>query len=387
MKFFKKLPFVIVFAFLILVSFNRYSQAQSNENKLDELNKQIQEYSEKIKSLQGEATTLSNQIAQFDAQIGLTQARINQTEEQIRLLGGRIDQLEVSLDSLNEAFNSRITEIYKMSRLDTAPMLVLSSDSMNQAVSTYHYLQKIQEADKALLSRLTSAKDTYSSQKDELEGLQEVLNTQKAELDIQKRGKANLLAVTKNDEARYQQLLEQARAEYEAIQAIIAGSGDEEEAGRVNVGDRIATVIQGASCNSSGAHLHFIVSQGGNSLNPFSYLKPGMEHENCSGSSCGSSDGDPFNPSGSWDWPMNGPVKYTQGYGRTWAVNNSWVGRIYNFHNGIDINNAGSPAVKAVQPGTLYRGSFSGYQGCRLRYVRVDHDDSDINTYYLHINY
>jgi len=264
-------------------------------------------------------------------------------------------------------------------------MLLLSSSNINQVVSTYHYLQKIQEADQMLIGRLESAKTTYSTQKVELEDLEQVLGAQKTELDEQKTAKASLLAVTKNDEKKYQELLNQVRAEYQAIQAIIAGSGDETKIGHVNAGEKIASIIQGASCNSSGGHLHFIVSKGnGTTENPFGHLKP-IDHENCSGAGACSS-GDSFNPSGSWDWPVNPKVKFSQGYGSTWAVRNTWVGRIYSFHNGIDINSSSS-TVKAVQPGTLYRGSFNGGGGCKLRYVRVDHDGSELETYYLHINY
>ena len=235
--------------------------------------------------------------------------------------------------------------------------------------------------------RLQGAQTVYQNEKESQEELQDQLEIQKKNLDSQKKAKANLLQVTRNDEKRYQQLLAAARAEFEAIQAIIAGQGVEKEVGSVNEGDRIASVIQGSSCNSSGSHLHFIVRQGNSALNPFSYLNSGVSYENCSGSSCGSSDGDPFNPSGSWTWPINSPIKFTQGYGYTWAVRNSWVGRIYSFHNGIDINGESSSTVKAVKSGTLYTGSYSGYKGCSLRYVRVDHDNSDLDTLYLHINY
>jgi len=133
--------------------------------------------------------------------------------------------------------------------------------------------------------------------------------------------------------------------------------------------------------------LHFITSQDGKAVNPFNYLRPGVDFENCSGSSCGSSDGDAFNPSGSWDWPIAPKIKYSQGFGSTWATRNTWVGRIYSAHNGIDINSNSGSEVKAVRGGTLFRGSYSGASGCRLRYVRVDHDDSDLDTFYLHINY
>jgi len=361
-------------------------KAQSQEEQLIKLQDEIKKYEKEIGKLQIQANTLSNQIAQYDAQIRLTTLKITETQEKIELLGGRITQLEGSLGALTEAFTSRAKETYKMARLSDPIIFLLSAQDLNEVVSRFHYLKKIQEDDRDLMIRLQSAQTTYKEEKSTQEELQDQLEVQKQDLDTQKAAKANLLAVTKNDEKRYQSLLAAAKAEYEAIQAILAGKGEEEEAGTVNQGERIASVIQGGSCNSSGSHLHFMVSQGSTALNPFSYLK-GISFENCSGSSCGSGDGDAFNPSGSWDWPISAPIKFSQGYGSTWAIQHSWVGRIYSFHNGIDINSDSSSEVRAVRAGTLYRGSYTGYAGCRLRYVRVDHDDSDLDTLYLHINY
>jgi len=360
--------------------------AQSETDKLNNLSRQIEEYTNQVNKLQSQAATLSNEVAQFNAGIRLTELKIDQTQGQIELLGGRIDQLEVSLGSLAEAFNSRVGETYRLTRLERSPILLFASNNVSQAVSKFHYLKKIQQADQKLIDRLDSAKETYTTQKTEFEELEKTLSEQKAELDAQRAAKANLLAVTKNDEKRYQELLSLARAEFEAIQAIVAGRGEETEVGKVSAGERIASIIPGPSCNSSGGHVHFIVNKNGTTENPFSYLKPGVDFKNCSGpGAC--SEGDPFNPSGSWDWPINPVVKLNQGYGSTWAVKNTWVGRIYSFHNGLDISSESSAEVKAVRSGTLFRGSFAGTAGCRLKYVRVEHDGSDISTLYLHVNY
>jgi peptidoglycan hydrolase CwlO-like protein len=345
----------------------------------------IADCTSKISTLQSQANTLSNQIAQFNAQIELTTLKIDQTKEQIVLLGGRIDQLEVSLDSLTEAFSSRAVETYKMARLGDPVFFLLSAPDLSEAVSRFHYLERIQESDRGLLQRLQTAQTTYQGQKADQEELQKQLVKQQSDLNSQKAAKATLLAATKNDEKKYQQLLAQARAEYEAIQGIIAGRGQETEVGKVNQGDKIASIIQGSSCNSSGSHVHFIISQGGSTQNPFNYLK-GADYENCSGSSCNSGDGDPFSPSGSWDWPISPRIEFAQGYGSTWAIRYSWVGKIYQFHNGIDVNSQSSSDVRAVKGGTLYRGGIGG-SGCTLRYVRVKHDEGGLDTYYLHVNY
>lgn len=359
--------------------------AQSEQDRLNELSAKISEYEKQITSLKGQANTLANQIAQYNSQIELAILKIAQTQEKIDLLNGRITRLEGSLDSLTQAFSSRATQTYKLSRLDTPLLLIFSSQSLSEAVNHFYYLNRVQEADRQMLIKLTSTQNIYNEEKDSQEELQAQLNEQKKTLDSQKQAKSNLLAQTKNNEKRYQELLAAARSEFEAIQAIIAGKGTEEEVGKVGQGARIASMIQGSSCNSSGTHLHFLVRQGTSTLNPFNFLHS-IDYQNCSGSACNSGDGDPFNPSGSWDWPINSQVKFSQGYGVTWAVNNTWVGRIYSFHNGIDIYND-NPDVRAVKSGTLFRGSYGGSSGCRLRYVRVDHDDSDLDTLYLHVNY
>lgn len=380
--------FLSILAFSIFfIGYFSIAKAETEQERLDRLSKQIEEYQREISRLQSQSTTLSNQIAQFDTQIKLAELKISQTEDKITALVGRIDQLETSLTSLSNAFKERVVLSYKMSRFKEPYFLLITSDDLATAVSNYHYLQKIQKSDQDLLVRLENAQDAYMEEKDIQEDLQKELLDQKKALDQQKNAKAYLLAQTKNDEKKYQALLASSKSEYEAIQAIVAGRGSEEEAGNVAAGQKVASIIQGPSCNSSGSHLHFIVARNGTTLNPFEYLKPGIPVENCSGSSCGSSDGDSFNPSGSWDWPISPSVKYSQGYGSTWAVRNTWVGRIYNFHNGIDINSTSSPDLKAVQSGKLYRGSYTGVNGCRLRYVRVDHDNSDLETFYLHINY
>lgn len=381
-----KISFGLLIAFILLLGLGHYFSHPRAEDKLGQLATQIEEYQRQIDKLNSQANTLSNQIAQFDAQIKLTTLKISQTQEKIDLLGGRISSLTDSLSALRKAFGSRVVETYKMTRLNEPLFLLLSSSDLNTALSRFHYLQKIQEADRDLITKLTDTQNTYQTEKAKEQELQDELNQQKKNLDSQKSAKANLLKITKNDERKYQQLLQEAKSEYEAIQAIISGRGQEENAGNTTQGAKIASIIQGASCNSSGAHLHFIVSRSGNTLNPFNYLSSGTSYNNCSGSSCGSADADAFNPSGSWIWPINSPIFFNQGYGVTWAVRNTWAGRVYSFHNGIDIN-SNSSDVKAVRDGVLYRGSYSGSGGCRLRYVRVDHADSDLDTYYLHVNY
>lgn len=367
--FFKKL--------LIAIFLLALSVGLASGKTVEELQKEIQQYEAELQKLSSQARTLSNQIAQFDAQIKLTTLKISQTEEKILLLGGRIDQLEDSIGSLEKAFGSRAVETYKLSKFETNFVYILTAPDIDDAVSRFHYLQKIQEADRNLFNRLQKAQEVYTGEKVDQEELQKELEAQKKNLAGQKTAKASLLAITRNDERRYQDLLAKARAEIEAIQSIIAGQGKETEVGRVSEGNRIASIIPGASACSSGGHVHFEVVKDQTHQNPANFLSSkSVSWEN-------SPDG-PFSFSGSWPWPLNDPIRITQGYGMTYyAATLHYYGG--GPHTGIDMVNSGDYTVKAVRPGTLYLGSIA-CGGGTLKYVHVKQDDS-YDTYYLHVNY
>lgn len=374
-------------------------QSSVSGDELKKLQNQIKEYEQKVTDLQSQAKTLASQIAIMDNQIRLTELRINETRQRIanilkdvKIAKGKIILLENEINVSTKALLGRIIAVYKVGRTDPWQVF-LTSDSNSNFMTRLSYLRFMEMYDKKNIYSTEQARVDYANQKSILEDKQkeEELLKQKLEaytnqLNNEKIAKQDLLEVTKNDEKKYQELLARARAEYEAIQGIVAGKGDEIFAKKVGEGEKIASIIQGSSCNSSGTHLHFIVSTGGNAQNPFNYLKSGIDYQNCSGAGeC--SVGDPFNPSGSWNWPVDPPVKFVQGYGSTWAVQHTWVGQVYNFHNGIDILSDSSADIKAVKSGSLYRGSYGGSRGCRLRYVKVVHDEGGIDTYYLHINY
>ena len=112
----KRVLCILLLFAAVLLNFD--VSAQTTEENLIKLESEIKVYEAEIAKLKSQAATLSNQIAQYDAQIRLTTLKISETEEKILLLGGRIDQLEVSLNSLTNAFASRVVQTYKMSRLN-----------------------------------------------------------------------------------------------------------------------------------------------------------------------------------------------------------------------------------------------------------------------------
>lgn len=363
-----------------------------DEGELDAKKKKIEELQTKLQEVQGQKQTLSQTINYLTTKISLTETQIDQTESEIKALEreiedltGKIEILNTSLSKLSLILINRVNAAYRNAH--TKPMyLLLSSEGFNDFFKRYKYLKVSQQHDREMMFALETARTDFDNQKTlkeekqiEVTALQDKLVQQESTLEKQQQDKQKALDVTKNNEKNYQQQLATALAELQAIQSIIAGRGNENEVRQVNQGETIASVIPGPSACSNGAHLHFEVAKAGVHINPASYLS---EHN----VTWDNGPDGPFGFSGEWAWPLNDPIRITQGYGMTfYAATLRYYGG--SPHTGIDmVNLDGNHSVKAVKSGTLYRGGIA-CGGGTLRYVRVDHADDGYSTYYLHINY
>ncbi|OGV97226.1 hypothetical protein A2W24_04340 [Microgenomates group bacterium RBG_16_45_19] len=353
--------------------------------------REIAELEQKLEEIKNQKQSLSQTLQYITTRVQLTQKEINKTqgeisllEQQISVLEDKIGVLNVNLSKLSSVMINRLKQTYKNNATDPI-MLLFLADGFNDFFRRFKYLQVSQEHDREVIFALEEARVNYDQQRQvkeakqaEVKQLQNKLVSQKADLDKQQREKQALLIVTRNDERRYQEQLARAMAELNAIFSIVAGKGKETEAGSVSEGTVIASIIAGSSACSNGSHLHLEVTKDSNHLNPASFLSgKSVVWDNAPDGS--------FDFSGSWPWPVDDPVRITQGYGMTFYASTL---RYYGGapHTGLDmISNGGSLQVKAVKSGTLYRGAIACGSG-HLRYVHVDHGDG-YDTYYLHVNY
>lgn len=348
----------------------------------------------KISETQQRAVTLNNTISIINGQIQIQELQIDQTlaelaklEREVSDLSTRIDGLELSLDRLTTLLVERVGANYRQQFNAPLIELVLNSDSLTDALTQYKYLKLSQQHVTSTMQRAEEQRLNYDQQKTlkeekqtEVEQKRNQLQAQQNQLASQRAEQQVLLQQTRNDEANYQRELEKTLAELQAIQSIIAGRGNETTAGEVSQGDTIASIIPGASACSTGSHLHFEVVKSGTHRDPAGYLKS-------IDASWNNNPDSPFGFGGGWDWPVDNPAKINQGYGMTYYAR---VRRAYGGapHTGIDMfsKTSGNYTVKAVKNGKLYRGSIPCGGGL-LKYVKVEHSDSDEMTYYLHVNY
>ncbi len=328
----------------------------------------IAEYEKKLSELKSQKTSLASQIQLMTTQIGLATVKVKQTEtliestsQEVEVLGTRIEDLNASLDTLSNVLLHKIIEGYKKRNVSIMKY-ILNADEAGNLINESAYINATKRSDQLLALRLQQSKVTFQEQKDlrerkmqELEDLKKTLDQQRKDLDSQKLSKQSVLTQTNSEEGKYQKLLEQSLAEYQAIERATATGT---KVGPVKKGDPIALVGNtGYPYCSTGPHLHFEVRKNGAWADPGGYLASG------------------------WSNPLSDPVEITQGFGHTpWSWRYTYSGGI---HTGYDMVSKSSSVIRAPADGDLYSSS-QPCQSATIRIKYIDHGDGLI-SYYLHV--
>jgi peptidoglycan hydrolase CwlO-like protein len=233
---------VIVFALVVSVLPVAAQEATpvptSSADRLRELQDRITQLQGKVNDLKAQGQTLSSQITVMDNQMKLTEFRVNATKQElaelegdISVAEGKVSSLETSLDKISKVLLSRVIATYQVGNIPQMHVL-LASSNMENYLTRANYLKLVQAHDKQLLMNTQQAKVDYQNQKDifqkkkeKVEALNDQLKQYTVQLEQEKTSKLQLLSVTKNDETRYQKLLQEARDQISGFKSFASSKG------------------------------------------------------------------------------------------------------------------------------------------------------------------
>jgi septal ring factor EnvC (AmiA/AmiB activator) len=370
----KLLPVALLVAFVFMPAIARADEVTDLQTKSSALQAQITADQQKVLSLHETATTLQQKVA-------VLQAEIDVATNEIALTSVKLDQLKTDLENTirdlekqKSLLKAALRALYEKRGASTVE-LIMSSDSFSQYISNQEYLDRLTASIKDSTEKVVQLKFQIEEQKRTQEDLLKKQQSTKLLLGSKQQEQQALLVQTQGEETKYQAQVSAKKSELQAaednLQAILAERARKAQIGQpaTNLGpvkrnQQVGTV--GSTGFSTGPHIHFVVTQGGSSLNP--RLNGGNQLVN----------------GFSWPVPNQSWSDVSQEYGCVAPPGyylQSCNGGAGSFHGGLDVSAwYGDPVVAAADGVIVFRGCKSG-----LGYIVViDHGDG-WQTWYPHM--
>lgn len=210
------------------------ARIRDRQAKIQDLERQQQIYQQTIDQKQKEELTLQNELAVLDTQISSTSVTIEKLDLQVQSLDLQVreldDQITIKENDISQQ-KVRLAELLRaLNKYNRKTMLEVSllNDSLSKFFNQLKYLQTIEGQAKKSLDDITALKTQLVDEqtkkqtaKDSAVQKQTQLATEKNNLVSQQTNRQQIFDTTKNSEAKFASLLDQAKREQDAANADI----------------------------------------------------------------------------------------------------------------------------------------------------------------------
>lgn len=243
-------------------------QKAANEEKLDEVNEQIEELSEESKGITEEIEELDDQMVEIIASVSLLEDEIKDVEEQIEVTKAEYEEAKKQEEEQYAAMKKRIQYMYEKGDSSYISLL-LGASKISDVLNRAEYIEKLYAYDEKLLNDYIAAKEAVEAKKVQLEEQQAELETNIYELEEEQKILDALIEEKKEQQEDFETKLAKAKQEAAAYKVKIKQQNSqikklEEEARKAaeaakkqsgsNGGDA-SSVISGSKGSASGKEI------------------------------------------------------------------------------------------------------------------------------------
>ncbi len=252
---------LIIFAYKGSLSFaetvdNLKDQKSVVQNKIQEINKQIQNFQSQIRVTQTQQASLKNEIFIYDTQLKTTelqiqvkQTEITDTNLQISELEKQIERRKLEINDNKKILNELLIQLHEMDS-NTFLHISLGNSKFSDFLDQVQYTQNVQDRVYQIVQNIKTIKAKLEAQEQDLtielkklEELKSQLEITQSTLETTRQQKQGLLDKTRGLERNYKVLLASSQKEEADLQK---ESEDLDEEIRRRLGNRTITVTQGA---------------------------------------------------------------------------------------------------------------------------------------------
>jgi murein DD-endopeptidase MepM/ murein hydrolase activator NlpD len=204
------------------------SEIQELRRQVDIYEKNIYAKQKKIGSLNNQVSTLNDSIAKINLEIEAAELEIETINLKIENTSLKIEAKEKEIDDQKDILAEVLRSLHRQQQKSSLLEILVLNDNFSDFMADLNRLEDMQDnlfegvEDLGTIKlALNTDKNSLENEKSELDTLKNILDSKTESLGGQKIAKFNLMATTQGQEAKYQELLRQAKEEQNQINSDI----------------------------------------------------------------------------------------------------------------------------------------------------------------------